>query len=40
MKNDIKRADSGSHYWSLRYYFDISSGLQFNLSLAESKFAK
>jgi hypothetical protein len=40
MKDDIKRVDSGSHYWSLRYYFDVSGGLQFNLSLAESKFAK
>lgn len=40
LRPDVKKAVSGSHYWSLRYYFDVRHGLEFNLSLKESKFPK
>lgn len=35
---DNKKVTSKTHYWSLRMYFDIISGIEFNLSLKESKF--
>lgn len=35
---DNKKVTSKTHYWSLRLFFDILTGVEFNLSLKESKF--
>lgn len=35
---DNKKVTSQTHYWSLKMYFDIVTGVEFSLSLKESKY--
>ena len=38
IRPDIKKVVSGSHYWSIRWYFDVKKGLELSIYLNESKF--
>lgn len=38
IRPDIKKVVAGTHYWTVRIYFDARMGLLISISLRESKF--
>ena len=38
IRPDIKKVVAGTHYWSLRWYFDVKNGLELSIKLHESQF--